>query len=420
MDSWKEDCDRNNSSCATLPKKVFPSLLKALLEKDFGSSIISGFETTGIYPFNPDKVLCKLPEENAVVESQIQQQLLERLKDLRYNVPGNVRTARAKKKDKLPAGASYTCNDGQMLLNAAVDADKEMEEMSRRRRSAGGAGDVGTGTGEDSDIEDEPQKQKQKGKQRALVWEDNDSSSESSSNSSEEEEEEETGREIPVPVESDQESELDMDDQYLPGVYVVAVYQGKWYVGLILEKQAEERALPGKQYLYVSYMERLENDTLKWPVRPDKLNTLRGDVLFVCKAPTPSHGTSSSRSISYTLSKDDLKTASYLFDKAYYHTIKCLTPFFVCVLMLVLMLVVMLVIVMLVKVKLVMVMLVVMLVTLMLVLVMLFVMLVIVMLVAFLGKCLVTSCSTDHGVIINLINFSDSSKSYRYRYQYRC
>ena len=39
---WKLECDQNDTSYATLPKKVFPSLLKATLEKDYSESIRSG------------------------------------------------------------------------------------------------------------------------------------------------------------------------------------------------------------------------------------------------------------------------------------------------------------------------------------------------------------------------------------------
>lgn len=43
-----------------------------------------------------------------MVETQVQQQLLNKLKTMRYG-EGPSRAARPKKKEKLPAGAAYTC-----------------------------------------------------------------------------------------------------------------------------------------------------------------------------------------------------------------------------------------------------------------------------------------------------------------------
>jgi len=50
LSAWKEECERKGENFATIPKQVFPTLLKELLEsKDYGPAIRSGFETTGLY-----------------------------------------------------------------------------------------------------------------------------------------------------------------------------------------------------------------------------------------------------------------------------------------------------------------------------------------------------------------------------------
>jgi hypothetical protein len=79
------------------------------MEKDYGPAIRGGFEATGINPFNMDRVLSKLPKVDREVTSNIQQQLLNKLGDLRYNPAKTTQAQRPKKKEKLPAGASYTC-----------------------------------------------------------------------------------------------------------------------------------------------------------------------------------------------------------------------------------------------------------------------------------------------------------------------
>jgi FKBP-type peptidyl-prolyl cis-trans isomerase len=115
------------------------------------------------------------------------------------------------------------------------------------------------------------------------------------------------------------------NEDYPVGSYIVAVYQGKWYVGQVLDKKKEKNALPQDHYVFISFMQRPEGsgdqDVFKWPNKPDKLNTLKEDVLFACRDPTPSNATSSSRSISYSLSKVETKKAYMLLNKAYYHTI---------------------------------------------------------------------------------------------------
>jgi hypothetical protein len=57
--------------------KLIPSLLANPLEKDFDGSIWSGFECSGLYPLNKERVLVKLPQDNTEEELQVQQQLLK-------------------------------------------------------------------------------------------------------------------------------------------------------------------------------------------------------------------------------------------------------------------------------------------------------------------------------------------------------
>jgi hypothetical protein len=125
---------------------------------------------------------------------------------------------------------------------------------------------------------------------------------------------------------------------YPPNSYVVAVYQGQWYVGQTIAKEGEPEAEEGDQYVLVSFMERSTGDLLKWPKRSDILNVLKEDILFSCQPPVPCASTSSSRSLTYSLSKADAKKAKILFmTKAYYLTktyfriLQCVTRGCVCV-----------------------------------------------------------------------------------------
>jgi hypothetical protein len=98
----------------------------------------------------------------------------------------------------------------------------------------------------------------------------------------------------------------------VPNSYVVAAYDGDWFVVQVVDKTGEPEADAGEQYLYLNFMEQL-GDSLKWPRRLDMLNTLKEDVLFVCEPPTVSSKSSSSRSVTYTLSKATFKKAKNMF-----------------------------------------------------------------------------------------------------------
>ena len=98
-----------------------------MLEKDFGNSIRSGFETTGLFPLSAARGLAKLPTpvEEREVETLVQQQLLEKLSTIRYNPAPNKQAQRPSKKDKLPAGASFTC-----AANEESDEDSDASSSS--------------------------------------------------------------------------------------------------------------------------------------------------------------------------------------------------------------------------------------------------------------------------------------------------
>lgn len=124
-----------------------------------------------------------------------------------------------------------------------------------------------------------------------------------------------------VAMNSQEEEEADKgEDCYPIGQYVAAVYQGQWYLGQVIDKKDEARALQDPLYLYVSYMERVAMNIFKWPVKIDKLNTLKEDVLLACQPPLPSSSTSSSRNITYSISKEDISKVVDLFLKDYNHT----------------------------------------------------------------------------------------------------
>ena len=62
---WKKilkDCKLKNYTQITLPKDIFPALLKQLVSTFDTDNLKGGFRSCGIYPFNPDALYSKLPE----------------------------------------------------------------------------------------------------------------------------------------------------------------------------------------------------------------------------------------------------------------------------------------------------------------------------------------------------------------------
>jgi hypothetical protein len=342
VSAWKEKCARENRNFPTIPKQAFPSLLRELMEKDYSQAVISGFEACGLYPLNVGRPLSRLPEQDKEVETQVQKELLKKLENMRYNQPASAQANRPKKKEKLPAGASYTCLPGRKpQVGVAVNVELEGEEVEGEEVE----GEEVEGEeveGEEVEVEGEEVEEVEleisseddfnagdssavqrsaatAKKARKEFWGSESDSSEDKE-SSDQEKAEEDGSE-----ESERECEREKakdSEELLPGTYVVAVYQGAWYLGQVLDKKEERLALRQQEYTYVSFMQRVggSGDNFKWPEKPDKLNTLREDVLFVCGAPIPAAATSSSRNISFTLSPAENKKAYMLLNKAYYHT----------------------------------------------------------------------------------------------------
>lgn len=158
LTNWKEQCGREGTNFATIPKQVFPRLLSMLLQKDFASSIRSGFESTGLFPVSLERALSKLPAEEREVESAIQQELLNTLQLMRYNPPANSRAKRPSNKEKLPAGHSYTCPVGE---DEDEPSDGDEEEQTRRgtrtrwAKPSEDSDDTSESSASDSDEEEE-------------------------------------------------------------------------------------------------------------------------------------------------------------------------------------------------------------------------------------------------------------------------
>ncbi len=85
-------------------------------------------------------------------------------------------------------------------------------------------------------------------------------------------------------------------EDYPPACFVVSVYQGSWYEGEVRAKEGEAGVEEGDEYLLVNFMTKFDDNSFKWPRRPDLLSVLKKDVLFGCAAANPCASTSLRRS----------------------------------------------------------------------------------------------------------------------------
>lgn len=101
-----------NPRQASLNKCHFPPLLKKVMDDiNMGKkeNVVSGFKATGIYPFNPQKLLRKVPEYSDVEENySVDKVLLEYLKETRR--PNEMKRGKNKKL-KVESGTSISKSD---------------------------------------------------------------------------------------------------------------------------------------------------------------------------------------------------------------------------------------------------------------------------------------------------------------------
>lgn len=90
----------------------------------------------------------------------------------------------------------------------------------------------------------------------------------------------------------------------------------KTFLNKVLDKEVEPEADKNEDFLYVNFMEMTNRATFKWPTQLDMLNVHVTDILFRCTPPLLSPCSSSSRSSSFELTKEDLAKAKRLFTKS--------------------------------------------------------------------------------------------------------
>lgn len=111
----------SHTSCKVIPKSEFASLVRITLEKmdsvrvpnneeksGITRVILKGFEATGIHPFNPQKVLDKLPYDTDNIQETVNDTLVAYLSEKRYPTQGLVGRPRKRTRLNIAPGESIT------------------------------------------------------------------------------------------------------------------------------------------------------------------------------------------------------------------------------------------------------------------------------------------------------------------------
>jgi hypothetical protein len=249
------------------------------------------------------------------VDSAVQKELINRLSDLRYNPPPTTHAGRPKKKDKLPAGSAYTCpaveedvaeemdsdtSDSNSSYNSDEDSDhlpahtssKLVSNTSKRVRVSSCSSDS---SAEEfrrrEDIDQIVAKLKQNFKKKTVQQQSQHMREGPKERSSCEDEDEDQSaledmpdqEDHPAPEDGPLQEDLPAQEpapRYPPESFVVALYQGDWFVGQVMNKDGNPEAEMSEDYILVSFMEKMKGDLLKWPRHLDILNVLKVGLIL--------------------------------------------------------------------------------------------------------------------------------------------
>lgn len=268
-----------------MTKTEFPALLAALLERAKpGQHMAAAFRTCGLFPVDKNEVIKDLPschQTDATASRQLLDETFgERLKSLR-----GVDQPKQKRGKKVAPGKCYT----DVTSSSEEEADDPLPM-------------------EDSEIEDNSEMEMEEDSQVEMAA------------NSDEEVVRPTGKRIRGSVESSSESELEADpedgpsrvtgtgdsgkkfkgkgvpgstsvkcknvrqeEEFPVGGFVVAMYEGFWYIGQVEGEDPEEEV---NGFTLVQYMERKGENRFTWS-KKDLLKTLNTDILLRIESPIP-------------------------------------------------------------------------------------------------------------------------------------
>lgn len=134
---------RSTKKSQTITKEKFPGLLNKVYVKVCGNDsqsaqLVAGFKKTGIFPFNPDEIICRLPGSTPEVDTPalVSESVIEMLKDLRSGESSEKK--QRKSKLNVQPGKSIGLEDLPKLLTSAHQKNKAEKIRIKLRKMVKG------------------------------------------------------------------------------------------------------------------------------------------------------------------------------------------------------------------------------------------------------------------------------------------
>ena len=241
LTEWK----KKNQKLPSIPKGEFPSILKAAIDKcKPGRHLPAGFRKCGLYPLSLEMALSRLPKKvdgdgDDMDDLRVMNATFEKtLEEMR----GSATKKKQPRGKKVAPGKSWTRPEEN-------DDDEDADDV---------AGPSGNTSGEDSEEELRPRglNKPKKGKSARIESEEEE----------EDEAEEDEDKDDDDDEDEEEEEELVVIKDFRVGQFVVAVYDGTWYIGQV---EGEEPGDEVAGFTLLRYMERLgdRSHQFKWPNR---------------------------------------------------------------------------------------------------------------------------------------------------------
>lgn len=234
----------------------------------------AAFRTCGLSPVDKQEVLKNLPRKNRE-DGNASRQLLdetfaERLEQLR----GASQPARKKRGKKVPPGRSYTA----LPSSSEEEEESEGEDVERLLEEDGDR------LLEESEVDSEEEEEiirPASKRSRCIPDDEDEDEAEPRPSSSRAEPRPSSSRAKPRPSSGGASSSPAED--FPVGAFVVAMYEGTWYVGQVEGEDPDEEA---EGFTLIQYMERKGDNRFVWS-KKDLLKTLNTDILLQTEPPIP-------------------------------------------------------------------------------------------------------------------------------------
>jgi len=142
LTKWKES--KSGSKYSTIPKDLFPTLLNELINNikaNAGQNLVSGFNKCGIFPFNKQTLLDRLPQ-NEVNNEFVGSAFIEQLDAKRQDYLGTSGTKKNRKKLNVPSGKSINVSDVKKPQEISLQTEPQKNKRKRRvSESSSSSGD---------------------------------------------------------------------------------------------------------------------------------------------------------------------------------------------------------------------------------------------------------------------------------------